>query len=218
VADAGFIARFELDDDIDGIREWRVGLVSCRDRWHELTAAHAVKGDASQREQDAAQDAFAVDVVANTVVWEQYDTDEEDAREPLTPGQVAAWPDELTPDVWNALVEQCFRVSGPGGFEWALERLRRAPMLALEMAVAREYRIPYSQLARWSDDDRALAIADLVEQRTTCTGCGVPKRAMRDVNAAVVEAEQCVWCEMLAQAHREAGAGEHPRIAMKAGY
>jgi hypothetical protein len=212
------VAEFHLDDDDEqgGDVLWRVGLAPLPEgRWHELAAAHAVKGDAPRDVQDTAQEAFATDLTANTCVWEEYD---DGPRTDLTAGDVAAWPDRLNPDVWLALVEFSFRVSGPTGFEWATERIRRSPLLALEMAVAREYRIPYSQLMGWTGDDRALAVADLVEQRSTCSGCGVPRRAMRDYDAAIVDVDVCVWCAMLAQSQREASDGEHPRVALKAGY
>lgn len=219
------VARFDLDTDGDsdsdgggGGRVWLVGLAPVgTDRWHELVAAHAVKEDAPPDVAAAAEDAFQTDLAANTVVWEQ-DGDDETTRTMLDPGQVAAWPDVLTSDVWAALLDAVYRVSGPDGWEWAVHRLRRAPLLALEMAVAHEYRIPHSQLLRWAPDDRALAIAHLVEQRNTCPGCGVPRRAMRDPDAATVEADGCFWCGQLAQAQRGAGDEMHPRVQVKGGY
>lgn len=224
--EATHVAQFELDTG-DGVTLWRVGMAPVGPvKWNELTAAHAVKEDASPAETEDASEAFAVDVVAHTVLWEQPDyqppvdpaDDDESGRVWLEPGDVAAWPDQLTTDVWLSLVEQAFRVSGPAGFEWAQQRLRRAPLLALEMAVAREYRIPHSTLMRWGDDDRALAIADLVETKATCVGCGVPARAMQDFDAATVVVDNCVWCGMLAQARKEASAEQHPRVVVKRGY
>lgn len=219
---ASYVAEFELADPIDpdgpAVMLWRVGMAPVGPvKWNELAAAHAVKEGAPADEQDAADEAFATDVVAHTVVWEQYGDDEQD-RAYLEPGDVAAWPDTLTSDVWASLVEQAYRVSGPDGFEWALERIRRAPLLQLEMAVAFEYRIPHSQLMAWSEDDRAYAIAYLIDQRSTCTGCGVPRRAMTDPDAATLEVDGCLWCGVLAQARREAGTEQHPRVQLRRGY
>lgn len=218
---ATHVAVFDLDDIVDdrvgGPVVYRVGMAPVgRGRWNELVAAHAVKEDAPTDVQDAAAEAFATDVVAHTCVWEQWGPD--GPKTYLDPGDVAAWPDTLTSDVWAALVEQAYRVSGPDGFEWAVERLRRAPLLALEVAVAREYRIPHSTLLGWDADDRALAVADLVESRTVCTGCGVPARAMRDPDAATLTVDGCFWCGVLSQARRDATVEEHPRVQLKRGY
>jgi hypothetical protein len=216
---ASYVAEFELDDpDSGGVQLWRVGMCPVGpEAWNELVAAHTVKEDAPAAVQDAAGEAFAADVVARTVVWEQWGDDERD-RTLLDPGDVAGWPDTLTSDVWAALVEEAFRQSGPEGFEWAVERLRRAPLLALEMAVAHEYRIPHSVLMGWGEDDRALATAHLLEQRGSCHGCGVPRRAMTDPDAAVLEVDGCMWCGVLAQARKEATVEQHPRIQLKRGY
>jgi hypothetical protein len=212
-----YVAEFELDDpDGDGVVVWRVGMAPVgRVAWNELVAAHAVKEDAPPHVQSDADEAFAADVTARTVLWEQYGDGE---RTWLDPGDVAAWPDTLTSDVWAGLVEEAFRLSGPDGFEWAQERLRRAPLLALELAVAHEYRIPHSTLMGWTEDDRALATAHLLEQRSTCTGCGVPRRAMTDPDAATLEVDGCMWCGVLAQARKEATVEQHPRVALKRGY
>lgn len=220
--EASHVAEFDLDDpDTTGAVLWRVGMAPVgRGRWSELVAAHTVKEDAPLDVQEAAAEAFAVDVTAHTVIWEEYADGDRVWRDRawLQPGDVAAWPDTLTSDVWAALVEQAYRVSGPDGFEWAVERLRRAPLLQLEMAVARHYRIPHSTLMAWSGDDRALAVADLVESRAVCTGCGVPARAMRDPDAATLQVDGCFWCGVLAQARREATVEEHPRVQLKRGY
>jgi hypothetical protein len=218
VTEASHVAELHLDDpDTGAVVVWRVGMAPVgRMRWNELVAANAVKDGATPQELEDADAAFAVDVVAHTCVWEQYGTDGPETG--LQPGEVAAWEDTLTSDVWAALVEEAYRVSGPDGFEWAVERLRRAPLLALEMAVAREYRIPHSVLMAWGEDDRALAVADLVEQRGTCTGCGVPRRAMTDYDAATVEVDTCVWCGMLTQARKEATVEQHPRIQLRRGH
>lgn len=215
---ATYVLELEMDlEDEPGIGVWRVGMRACgHDRWHELVAAHTVPEDAPLGVVEAARDAWRSDVVANTVVWEEWD-DEGDRTYP-TPGEVAGWVENLTSDVWGEVAEQAFRVSGPAGWEWATERIRRSQLLALEMAVAAEYRLPYSELMRWQEDDRALAIAHLIEQRSTCPGCGVPPRARLDVDAAVVTVDNCLWCGMLAQARREATEEQHPRIEMKRGH
>jgi hypothetical protein len=72
--EAGYVAEFELDDPLDGVGTvlWRVGMVSVKERWHELVAAHVVKEDASRAELEEAEEAFALDVVANTCVWEEH--------------------------------------------------------------------------------------------------------------------------------------------------
>ncbi len=210
---------YELeDDDTDdqGVVTWLLGMVPCGgDRWNELVAAHTVKGDAPEAERDAAHEAFEADVVANTVRWEKYG---DEPRTDVTPGDVAQWPDTTTPDVWAAIVEDAIRVSGPKGWEWATERLRRAPLLQVEMSVCREYRIPRSEFLRWSEDDRHLAIAELVDSRSACTGCGVPDRGRLNPDAAQLVVDGCFWCGLLADARREAGDEQHPRIQLKPGY
>jgi hypothetical protein len=214
---AEYVAEFELDDPLDGlgVTLWRVGMVSVAEQWNELVAAHAVKEDASPEEQDTAADAFAADVVARTCIWEESHDAE---RHYLNPGEVAGWVDTLTPDVWTHLVEECFRVSGPMGWEWAEQRLRRAPLLQLEMAVARAYRVPHSVLMAWSEEDRALAIAELVDERARCGGCGVPRRAMQDLDAAVLDVDTCVWCGLLARARTEASVEQTPVVRLRRGY
>lgn len=216
-ARASYVAELELDDpDGGGVVPWRIGMAPVGPvLWNELVAAHTVKEDAPAEVHAAAQEDFAGDVTGHTCLWEEYG---DDPRTALDPGQVAGWPDTLPSDVWAVVVEEAYRVSGPSGWEWATQRLRRAPLLAVEMAVARTYRIPHSEFLRWAEDDRHLAIAHLLEERGACTGCGVPRRAMKDPDAAALEVDSCFWCTVLGQARREAGEDEHPRVAMKHGY
>jgi hypothetical protein len=215
--EAGYVAEFELDDPLDGVGTvlWRVGMVSVKERWHELVAAHVVKEDASRTELEEAEEAFALDVVANTCVWEEHG---DQPRVYLEPGDVTGWVDDLDWQTWIHLVEECFRVSGPSGWEWAQERLRRSDLLQVEMAVAAAYGIRHSELMGWPEEDRALAIAHLVDDRARCTGCGVPRRAMKDPDAAVLDADGCFWCGVLSQARKDANVEQNPRIRLKRGY
>jgi hypothetical protein len=86
------------------------------------------------------------------------------------------------------------------------------------MAVAAAYRIRHSELMGWPEEDRALAIAHLVDDRARCTGCGVPRRAMKDPDAAVLDADGCFWCGVLSQARKDANVEQNPRIRLKRGY
>lgn len=210
------VVTFDLDTD-DGPGVWRVGLRRVTpDEWHALVAAHALTGVRTQEELAAAEDDHATDLVAQSAVWEDDGPDTE--RTPLTPAVVAGWPDVVTSDVWAGLVQAVFRLSGPSGWAWATQRLQRSPLLALEMAVCREYRIAHSVFLAWTDDDRALAIADLVEHRTACPGCGVPDRVRLDVDAAELNVAGCLWCGVLAQARREATEEQHPSIVLRRGF
>lgn len=208
----------ELGDDA-AAEPWVVGLAPCgHDTWHALVARHQPPVDATPEQLRDASDAFDTDLVAASVVWEQ-DGDDLTSRSIPPPGTIAAaWPDDLPGDAWASLTEWSMRVSGPEGFEWAVDRLRRAPLFRLEAAAAHHYRIPYSVFMGWDDDDRAVAIGYLVETRDVCPGCGVPARLMGQYDVADVVTTVCVWCEVLqADAEGETSRARHSHIALRRG-
>jgi hypothetical protein len=190
---------------------WLVGLGSCgRDQWHALYAQH-VGGPEPDDE------AFEASIVAHSVLWVQ-DGDDEATRDTPAPGDVAAtWPDTLTPDAWQELADAATQLSSPEGFEWAQIRIRRSPLLALEMAVAHEYRVTRSELLSWPSDDRAYALAFHVEQKDRCPGCGVPSRAMLKYEAAFLRLRGCVHCEEREEQMKEANPGQHLTVELEPG-
>jgi hypothetical protein len=194
------------DDDV-----WAIGVAGCGpDTWHALYAEHL-----GGKDPDA--DRFETGIVARCVQWVQ-DGEDYATRSFPDPGHIAAvWPDTLPLDGWRELADTAVRLSSPEGFEWAQLRLRKSPLLALEVYASQLYQVPLSVFRSWPEDDRAYALALVHEQRDRCPGCGVPTRAMLDYQAAHLDVTTCVHCEELEQQQRDADPGQHLSIQLTPG-
>lgn len=135
---------------------------------------------------------------------DEHDLDDDDAYAPdliaACTGKTGveaqeAW-DEWPVDAAYTLLEGCLRASRPC-FEWAHDRIREDGHLATELAVCAEQGISLTDFHARSVRDQDLALAQYVESRDTCPGCGMPSRTMKDPRLGKVTDHRCVHCQRL---------------------
>lgn len=105
------------------------------------------------------------------------------------------------------------------------KRLIRDERLRRELELCEEYRIPHSQFlgvgdGRWTERDRAKALAYRDYQRTVCPQCGTRHddwdhggEGEEDRYVAVLQ--KCVGCEVIADKQAEIGSDGEPPHGMK---
>lgn len=107
------------------------------------------------------------------------------------------WPVDVVLAVLIACVEEC-----ASDHTWAKERIEADPLLGVELAVCREYRIPLSTFHAWSERDQDLAIAHHALTLDHCPGCGSPTAAMKNPSLVKLTSRTCLVCQQKHEAHK----------------
>lgn len=118
------------------------------------------------------------------------------------------WPADTADDVF----ETCHRLSAPGAIDWATRRLQRDARLRLEVRYCNAHGLPHDTFLRWPDRSQDLALAGYLLEQNRCPGCGVPADAMDDPDAADVEQQECVHCDLREQVAKAVPEGDRSRI------
>ncbi|MET8585739.1 hypothetical protein ABZX39_33450 [Streptomyces collinus] len=105
------------------------------------------------------------------------------------------------------------------------KRLIRDERLRRELELCREFRIPHSQFlglgdGRWTERDRAKALALEEYQRTVCPQCGTryddwDHGGENEEDAYVAVLQRCVGCQVIADKQAELGDQDESTHGMK---